>query len=174
MAQHFTADELAADATELSEVAREALGRRLAGLRRDALVQALGRLRGPHRVALYARVEGEADPAPALAAAEAFAVARGWVVTSYHVDRCGGAAYLDHRPGWRELCGRIRRGHAQGVVADHRDAVSPLDAVYESALKRLGEVLAFLALPPGGDLPRSTPPHRVVQALAGPAPREGG
>ncbi|WP_225637450.1 hypothetical protein [Streptomyces solaniscabiei] len=116
---------------------------RYSRLCRSTLEAAVPHPQSPYKVVLYA-ITTVGDPAPSLAAAEAYAHDCGWCVVDRFVDVTA-ATQPWARDGWNKVLAKLRGGFAQGVVTDDRSAVSDADEPYEQTLRWLFDHFSFVA-----------------------------
>ncbi|MEU7205493.1 hypothetical protein [Streptomyces sp. NPDC045470] len=112
-------------------------------LQADAFLD--GREPGSVRVAPYALIRPGQDPAARLAQARAVIVRAGWQAVTPAVDTTGPTDPAT-RPELERLFAAVARGELDGLVAASRTDISPYDAPYEAALRRLRDCGGFLAL----------------------------
>jgi DNA invertase Pin-like site-specific DNA recombinase len=124
---------------------RDTAASHLGLLRRAQLETVLRGAAGEMRIALYVLVGSGQDPAPRLAAAQAFATRRGWTVAHRTYDLTGPTDPTT-RPQLARLLAAARRRDIHGILAASRVDISTDDREYEAMLEHIRTLGAGLAL----------------------------
>ncbi|MGW4490423.1 recombinase family protein [Streptomyces sp. NPDC004376] len=117
----------------------------LAVLRRTQLETILQRVAGEKRFALYVLVGPQQDPTPRLAAVQALATRRGWMVADRTFDRTG-PTDPSTRPQLARLLAAARRQEIHGILAASRIDISDNNREYKTTLDQIRALGAGLAL----------------------------